>query len=101
MRLSFDEVADEPIEGEAASSAIYADSLHLCAVCETATTSVHIRGSQCCGIPALHHNVVAAAGFNQVIGFGCLSSQSVGLVPCDEYTLVILDSVGDSMYYGN
>jgi hypothetical protein len=35
-----------------------------------------------------------------VTGFGYLSSQSVGLLPGDEYTHVILDSVGDSMCYG-
>jgi hypothetical protein len=39
--------------------------------------------------------VVAASGFNKkVTEFGRLSSQSVCLVPGDEYQLVILDSVG-------
>jgi hypothetical protein len=39
--------------------------------------------------------VVAASGFNEVAEFGYLLSHSVGLVPGDEYQLVILDSVGD------
>jgi hypothetical protein len=39
--------------------------------------------------------VVAASGLlNKVTDFGCLSLQSIGLVPGDDYQLVLLDSVG-------
>jgi hypothetical protein len=38
--------------------------------------------------------------FNEVAELGYLLSQSVGLVPGDEYQLVILASVGDGMCYG-
>jgi hypothetical protein len=38
--------------------------------------------------------VVAASGFKKVTDFGCLSLQSIGLVPGDEYQLVLPDSVG-------
>ena len=41
--------------------------------------------------------VVAASGFGEVTGLGFFLSESVGLVPGDEYQLVILDSVGDGM----
>jgi trypsin len=44
--------------------------------------------------------VVAASGFGEVTGLGFLLSQSVGLVPNNEYQLVILDSVGDGMCCG-
>jgi hypothetical protein len=40
---------------------------------------------------------VAASGFNEVTEFGSLLSQSVGMVPGDEYQLMILDSVGDGI----
>jgi hypothetical protein len=41
--------------------------------------------------------VVAASGFNEVTESSFFLSESVGLVPGDEYQLVILDSVGDGM----
>jgi trypsin len=41
--------------------------------------------------------VVAASGFNEVTESRFFLSESVGLVPGDEYQLVILDSVGDGM----
>jgi hypothetical protein len=41
--------------------------------------------------------VVAASGFDEVTASGFFLSESVGLVPGDEYQLVILDSVGDGM----
>jgi trypsin len=41
--------------------------------------------------------VVAASGFDEVTESGFFLSESVGLVPGDEYQLVILDSVGDGM----
>jgi hypothetical protein len=43
---------------------------------------------------------VAASGFSEVNEFGQLSSQPVGLVPDEEYQLVILDSVGDRTFCG-
>ena len=41
--------------------------------------------------------VVAASGFDEVTESGFFLSESVGLVPGDEYQLVILDSMGDGM----
>jgi hypothetical protein len=43
---------------------------------------------------------VAASGFNEVTEYGYLSSHSVGLVPTDEYQLVILDSVAEGKRKG-
>jgi hypothetical protein len=45
--------------------------------------------------------VVAASGFGEVTELGFFLSESVGLVPGDEYQLVILDSVGDGMCCAN
>lgn len=41
--------------------------------------------------------VVAESGFDEVSEMGFFLSEAVGLVPSDEYQLVILDSVGDGM----
>jgi trypsin len=41
--------------------------------------------------------IVAASGFDEVTESFLFFSESVGLVPGDEYQLVILDSVGDGM----
>jgi hypothetical protein len=44
--------------------------------------------------------VVAASGFNEVTELDFLLSQSIDLVPNDEYQLVILDSFGDGICCG-
>jgi trypsin len=44
--------------------------------------------------------VVASSGFNEVAESSFFLSESVGLVPGDEYQLVILDSIGDGMCCG-
>jgi hypothetical protein len=43
---------------------------------------------------------VATSGFNEVTDFGILPLQPVGLVPGDDYQLVIHDSVDDGMRFG-
>jgi hypothetical protein len=58
------------------------------------TTTIHMRRA---GRSFTTSTVVAASGYNEVIEFSYLSSQSVDLVPDDDYHLVVLDSVGDGV----
>jgi hypothetical protein len=65
--------------------------------CMSRTTTIHMRRT---GRSFMTSAVVAASGYNEVNEFGYLSSQSVDLVPDDEYQFVILDSIGDGVGCG-
>jgi hypothetical protein len=56
--------------------------------CMSRTTTIHMRRTGC---SFMSSTVVAASGYSEVNEFGYLSSQSVELVPDDEYQLVMLD----------
>jgi hypothetical protein len=56
--------------------------------CMSRTTTIHMRRT---GRSFMTSTVVAASGYSEVNKFGYLSSQSVELVPDDEYQLVMLD----------